>query len=42
MKTVKAMGMTQEDYMISKAFFTFMLSPLVLLVLVGASLALTA
>lgn len=42
MKTVKAMGMVEEDCMICKAFFMFMFSPLVLLVLVGAGLAMTA
>lgn len=39
MKPVKAMGMTADDYMIFKAFFTFMLSPLILLVAIAAGMA---
>ncbi|MGB5261471.1 MAG: hypothetical protein WBO34_13265 [Gammaproteobacteria bacterium] len=42
MTTVKALGMTAEDSMICKAFFMFMFTPLVVLVLAGAGLAIAA
>jgi hypothetical protein len=42
MNRVKAMGMTEEDCMICKAFFMFMMTPLVTLVLVGAAMAMTS
>jgi positive regulator of sigma E activity len=42
MNRVKAMGMVEEDRMIFKAFFMFMMTPLVTLILVGATLAMTS
>lgn len=42
MKTTRTLRMTGEDCLICKAFLTFMFTPLVLLTLVGASLALSA
>ena len=42
METTKTLRMTEEDCLICKAFLTFMFTPLVLLTLVGASLALSA
>ena len=40
MKNVRELGMNAEDNMIFKAFLTFMMMPLVLLVATGAALAL--
>jgi len=42
MNNVKAIQMKQQDVMILKAFLTFMMTPLVTLVLVGAGLAMTS
>ena len=42
METTKTLRMTEDDLLTCKAFFTFMFTPLVLLTLVGASLALSA
>lgn len=42
MNNVRAIQMKQQDAMIIKAFFTFMMTPLVTLVLVGAGLAMTS
>jgi hypothetical protein len=42
MNTAKAMRMSEEDSMITKAFFTFMFSPLVVLLIAGAGLAIAA
>ena len=42
MKPAKAIAMNEQDLMITKAFFAFMFSPLVLLMLVGASMAISS
>ena len=42
METTKTLRMTKEDCLICKAFLTFMFTPLVLLTLVGASMAISS
>jgi hypothetical protein len=42
MKNVRSIQMKRQDAMILKAFFTFMMTPLVTLVVVGAGLAMTS
>ncbi len=41
MNTTKTLRMTKEDCLTCKAFLTFMFTPLILLTLVGASMALS-